>query len=74
MQSLKLGFGSNDLTMPEVSIENVTSFFVHPAYNKKLKHHDIALVKLPKPINETGLCLEIVIHFSTLTRSNFTFL
>lgn len=56
MESLKLGFGSNDLTTPEFSVENVTSYFIHPGYNSILKHHDVALVKLPKSIRETGLC------------------
>lgn len=54
MESLKLGFGTSDLIQPQVSIENVTSYFIHPGYNNKLKHHDVALIKLPKSIEETG--------------------
>lgn len=55
MKALKLGLGSNELTEPILSIENVTEYFMHPGYNFAVKHHDIALVKLPARVEQQGL-------------------
>lgn len=54
MVSLKLGLGSNSLTEPRISYENVTEYFMHPEYNRPAKRHDIALVRLPERVKTTG--------------------
>lgn len=54
MVSLKLGFGSNNLTEPQITYENVTEYFIHPEYNRPVKRHDIALIRLPERIKITG--------------------
>lgn len=54
MASIKLGLGSTELMEPQISYENVTEYFIHPQYNRPNKHHDIALIRLPERITETG--------------------
>lgn len=57
MVSLKLGLGSNLLMEPFRSFENVTEYFIHPAYNPKLKHNDVALIKLPERVEDDSKCV-----------------
>lgn len=62
---MDLGFGSVDLLNPLVAYINVTEYYIHPRYDSKLKHHDVALIKLPSPITENGERIRFcfVLHF-----------
>lgn len=54
MVTIKLGFGSTELLEPLVSYDDATEYFIHPEYDRPLKHHDVALIRIPQRIKETG--------------------
>lgn len=54
MTSLDLGFGSTELLEPQYAFKNITEYVIHPSYDQSMKHHDLALIRLPQRIEESG--------------------
>lgn len=53
MVSMELGFGTNFIREPKISL-NVTEYIIHPEYDRSKRHHDLALIPLPKALEESG--------------------
>lgn len=60
---------------PLKAYEGVTEYYIHPDYDKRFKHHDVALIKLPAPITQNGKWSEGILRFSLslflITKFNF---
>lgn len=59
MVHLDINFGSNELTEPKLTLHS-TTYFVHPQYDRTKKHHDIALIKLPERVIESGRAASMI--------------